>query len=118
MVIPGPGGLSDAALTFWESVTAEFDFAPHELRLLLDVCKTIEVIDRLSVELDRSEIVVTGSTGQPVVHPLVPEIRQHRAALSSLMLKLKLPVEDEDPDSPGAQSAAARSLANKRWNGG
>lgn len=49
---------------------------------------------------------VTGSRGQPVVNPAIPELRQQRAALAKILSQLDL-------DGSSANSGAA--LARERW---
>lgn len=56
-----------------------------------------------------------GSTGQPVVHPAVAEMRQQRAVLGSLLGQLALPDEDgEAVRTPAKQRA--RKAARARWD--
>jgi len=60
-------------------------------------------------------VMSVGSMGQPVVHPLVAEIRVHEAQVASLLVRLKLP---DDPAGAGdvPRSTQARSAAQSRWS--
>jgi hypothetical protein len=49
-----------------------------------------------------------------VAHPLIAEMRQHRAALALLLRQLKLP-DEGSTDSGGILSAKSRAAANARW---
>ena len=110
-----PEGLKASGTALWGSITGKYDLRVDELRILEDACREADLIDLLSVSLEESTPITKGSQGQPVVNPLVPEIRQHRSTLSTLLGKLKLP-DDETSDSAGRVSAQARSAANARWS--
>ena len=110
-----PEGLDASGSALWARITAKYALRVDELRILEDACREADLIDVLSVALTESSPITKGSQGQPVVNPLVPEIRQHRSTLSTLLGKLKLP-DDETSDSAGRVSAQARSAANARWS--
>lgn len=108
-----PAGLGDRGTVLWREVSAEFDLRADELRVLEDACREADLIDALADALDAEDLLVTGSKGQPVMNPLVPELRQHRATLAALFRQLRLP---DDGDSPEARSTQAREAANARWS--
>lgn len=110
-----PEGLESSGAALWSAITAKYDLRADELRVLEDACREADLVDVLSVALAASDPITKGSQGQPVVNPLVPEIRQHRATLAGLLGKLKLP-DDETSDSAGRVSAQARAAANARWS--
>jgi hypothetical protein len=61
--------------------------------------------------------MVTGSTGQSRLSPAVAELRQHRLALSKLLLDLALPAETvTELTRPSAASKQASHAATARWN--
>jgi hypothetical protein len=60
-------------------------------------------------------LLSVGSQGQPVINPMVPELRQHRATLASLMRQLKLPEDGDEEKAAGDRSSAARAAAQSRW---
>jgi hypothetical protein len=102
---------------------AKYEFRPDELRILEDCCAEIDLIDDLASRQRGAERVVKGSMGQPVINPLISELRQHRATLATLLGKLQLPDDDAGSVSdsvPGSRvrSTAARHAANARWRGG
>jgi hypothetical protein len=62
-------------------------------------------------------VMAEGSTGQPVIHPVIQELRVQRAAFAQLVKQLGIPVEDEGSERAAAagRSASARALAHQRW---
>jgi hypothetical protein len=104
----------------WREISdpARYELRSDELRILEDACREADLIDQLEEALKGAPFMVSGSQGQDVINPLIPELRQHRATLTSMLLKLKLP--DEEPDAGQApaespRSVAARTAAQSRW---
>lgn len=110
-----PVDLAESGKALWVKVVEKYDLRADELRVLADACREADLLDLLTEELATGGVMSTGSMGQPVVNPLVPEIRQHRATLARLLGGLKLP-DDDTSDSAGRVSAQARSAANARWS--
>jgi hypothetical protein len=112
-----PAGLGKKAQKFWSDTTSIYDLSAHEALILEGACRELDLIDRLEDGLDGADLVTKGSMGQDVAHPLLAEVRQHRAAFGSLVKSLRLPdVGDEEPMSPRSQQAQA--AANARWSRG
>lgn len=105
-----PVGLLGSA-DVWDSVTDKYELRRDELRLLEDACREMDLIDRMTAELADRDFFTVGSMGQPVVSPLVAEVRQHRMTLTSLLRALKL------PDDAGAAPAVnqQRQAGNASW---
>jgi hypothetical protein len=59
-------------------------------------------------------LTVRGSQGQQVIHPIIGELRLHRATLASLLKQLGLPDDQESADAH-PRSVAARAAAQARW---
>ncbi|MEM9134294.1 MAG: P27 family phage terminase small subunit [Actinomycetota bacterium] len=113
-----PAGLKRSA-TLWDEVAGSgtYTLRPDELRLLEDVCRQADLVDKLERAIKDAPLTVKGSMGQMVAHPVLQEIRQHRATLHRLTAQLKL------PDAPagkqgtrGSNSDRARAVANARWS--
>lgn len=100
----------------WSGISGAYELRPDELRILEDACREADLIDSMVKWLDDDDIMTIGSTGQPVVNPLVSEVRQHRTVLSSLMRQLKLPDDGNVEKEAGERSASARTAANARWS--
>ena len=87
-----PRGPKKSGSKLWREIAdpKKYELRPDELRILEDACREADLIDQLEDALEGQPFIVTGSQGQDVINPLIPEIRQHRATLTSMMLKLKL----------------------------
>jgi hypothetical protein len=105
-----PDGLADAGSALWESIAGKYELRADESRVLEDACREADLIERLTAFLVDEPLMLTGSMGQPVVHPAVAELRQHRTVLASLLRGLKLP--DESGDGAVNQQ---RQAGNASW---
>lgn len=111
-----PKGLGPGGLKLWRAVLAAHDLQGHDVRILEDSCREVDLIDRLSEELADSPSMVKGSMGQLVASPLVSEVRQHRATLNTLLRGLKLPADEANAVSEArARTEAALVAARAKW---
>lgn len=113
-----PIGLGKTGAKFWRDTTKIYVLAAHEALLLEAACRELDIIDRLEESLDGASLVVRGSMGQDVAHPLLAEVRQHRGAFASLLKSLSLPDADEEEKQDSPRTTAARAAANARWSRG
>lgn len=109
-----PTGLGAKARALWRAITTAYTLRPDELSILEDICREVDLIERLETELREGPLTVRGSMGQQVASPLVQEIRQHRAVKARLLGGLALPDEDKG-NSEAARSQAGRELVTLRW---
>lgn len=119
-----PTGLRKGGKELWTSIHAKhYVLRPDELRILEDACHQADLIDELNRELRKQlragRFTVAGSMGQQVSNPLISEIRQHRATLTQMLAKLKLPDLAGEPsgntgDGP-VRGEQQRNAANSRW---
>lgn len=117
MAVEAPAGLRVHGKALWAGVAGpgKYELRADELRVLEDAAREADLIAKLEDGLADAPLVVRGSQGQDVIHPLISEIRQHRATLAALLRQLKLP--DADPESAaGERSTSARAAANARWS--
>jgi hypothetical protein len=110
MAAHAPKGLKATGKKLWQETTAKYDLRQDELETLRAVCGEADLISQMEDELEGEALTTLGSMGQMVIHPLVPELRQHRTTLASLLRSLKLPDDDA-----GAESNQQREAAQSRW---
>jgi hypothetical protein len=90
-----------------------YELSPAEMELLRQACRTVDLLDRLDVELLDEPLTVTGSTGQPRANPLLASSAEQRRTLEGLMRDLALPMPDEVVGR--RRSPAATAAAQARW---
>ena len=104
-----PADLGKAGAALWESISGAYEMRPDELTMLELACRGRDRVVAMEAERDGA-VTAYGSTGQLVAHPLIAEIRQTEAQVSSLLAKLKLP----DPVT-GEKPNQQREAAQSRW---
>ena len=91
-----------------------FELRPDELRVLEAACRSSDELARIDEALKEAPVVVRGSQGQDVAHPLLSQALAHRRVLAALIKQLALPEEDGNR-VPDALSEKRRNAANIRW---
>ena len=112
--VKAPTDLKKDGLELWKSITDDYDLRVDEKATLASTCRATDRIALMRDELGQMALMLTGSTGQQVVNPLVAEIRAHEAQVAGLLSKLKLP-DDPKTGVEGERSSNARAAANARW---
>lgn len=106
-----------AGTVFMGQMMDAYEFEPHEMALLVSAASTLDEIDAMERALSISGPVVTGSTGQDRVNPLIPALANHRLTLLRTLRQLN--IESEPAAMPTAdqrqRSAKARHAASVRW---
>lgn len=110
-----PSDLGPAGLALWSAVTSTYELEPHHAIALASACRCADMVTRLEALLAGS-LEVVGSTGQLRLSAAVTELRQHRLALSRLLLDLALPAEMAGPVVSAPASSRASRAASVRWN--
>lgn len=112
-----PTGLRDRGREFWTTTVGAYELTEGEQALLREACRTIDNLDLLADQIATDGAMLTGSQGQPVIHPGLTEARGQRVVLHRLLAALNLP----DPDGKTITTAtstrgttAARARAAKR----
>jgi len=86
-----PKGLLRAGRALWRDVHRQYILDPAEEVILLQMCRLSDELARISDELATQNATTKGSRGQPVVNPLIQEIRLTSLALAKLTKALDLP---------------------------
>jgi hypothetical protein len=110
-----PAGLGAAGRGLWRRVLDEFDLNGAERELLVEACRTSDVLAAIDAALAGARLTVEGSTGQPRPHPLLAEARAQRRVLDQLVRALALPLPSERVGR--RRSPTARENALARWHG-
>ena len=90
-----PRGLLAAGRRLWDSATTEYDWAAHELIILVQGCQTLDRINQLDAAVAKDGLIITSSQGNRV-HPAVAEARQQRLTLARLLVSLGIPALEGD----------------------
>jgi hypothetical protein len=101
-----PPGLKAAGRRLWASVTDVYDLEEHEAALLLEACRTKDLLNDLDATIRREGLIVQGEGG-PKMHPAVVESRQQKTSLNQLIASLRLP--SDEGVRPQRRGAARRA---------
>ncbi len=91
---PPPGTGKNGAV-LWRDILASYDLEQHELQLLREAVRTVDLIDALTALVATEGVVVTSPQGDKP-HPGVVEGRQQRIVLARLLAALRLPAGEEE----------------------
>ncbi|MFH8799682.1 hypothetical protein ACH4F6_08820 [Streptomyces sp. NPDC017936] len=108
-----PDGLDESGTRLWESVADGFDLDVHEQLLLLQACRTADLLDRLSREASRGRLTIRNAKGEEVTNPVITEHRQQSLVLARLLASLRMPSGEED-ERPQRRGAARGSYGVRR----
>jgi len=95
-----PEGSREAGRRLWCSVVEEFDLEEHELALLREATRTVDLLDELDATVRRDGAVIVTAEGHPRAHPAAIEARQQRIALARVLSALRMPSGDEPASRP------------------
>jgi hypothetical protein len=119
MAVKMPPGLGEGGRKLWREVTAAHELRADDRRILADACNEADLIDSLQAAMADAPQTVKGSMGQTVIHPLISELRQHRATLNTLLRGLSLAGSDTRADDAARTAReGAMALARARWDRG
>jgi hypothetical protein len=99
--IPGPPrgtGVNGAKL--WRDVLGKYELEEHELALLREMVRTVDLLDKLAAIVTHEGLLAEGPHGSKP-HPAVVEARQARIALARLTAALRLPAGAENDQAVG-----------------
>lgn len=90
-----PRGLKTAGKRLWRTTLEAFELTEHELSLLREACRNVDLLDDLQAVIDREGVLDESPQGRRA-HPAVVELRQQRLVFARLVAQLGIPVDDED----------------------
>jgi hypothetical protein len=99
--VPGPPrGTRANGRKLWSDVLGRYELEQHELALLREMVRTVDLLDELAAIAAAEGLMTEGSWG-PRPHPAVIEARQARIALARLTAALRLPAGDVNDQAAG-----------------
>jgi hypothetical protein len=121
-----PKGLGAEGRRVWKAVVADagaqgLALDSRELLWLENAANLADRISELEAKLSGSSFVVTGHANQDVAHPLIAEIRMHRALLATTLARIRVDLPESESQSLGGSAVSAtisgRKGANVKWRG-
>lgn len=114
-----PAGLGVRGKRVWSQTVVDYELRQDELGLLMELCRSLDTLDRIEAELAKSPLLIPGSAGQSRPNPLLSEARGHRQVITQLSRSLGLS-DVADVDDQGAplltpRQARAQHAARARW---
>jgi hypothetical protein len=88
-----PRNLGRPGKAFWRQVTDDYELSPAEEAVLVEACRTLDMIDRLEEEAAGQPLTEISPQGR-VVNPLIRECRMQKAILDRLVRSLGIPLVD------------------------
>jgi hypothetical protein len=107
-----PTGLKTAGKRLWSSIVDDFELDEHELALLLEACRTVDVLTVLDANVRKDGPLIESPQGVKA-HPAAVEARQQRIALARLLAALRLPsgeAGDEQQNARPQRRVGARGV--------
>lgn len=99
-----PTGTRAAGRRLWSAIVGEYDLGQHELQILREAVRTVDLIDRLD-KLAADEGPLSQSSQGSRVHPAIVELRHQRVTLARLLAALKMPGDEPGRASRGRGTA-------------
>jgi len=95
-----PAGTRASGRRLWDDVLRVYELEEHELALLREMVRTVDLLDDLAEIVRRDGAMVPGPGLVMRVHPAIVEARQLRIALARLSASLRLPAGEEGDQQP------------------
>lgn len=103
-----PKHLSPEVAAWWRDVTADYDLAPHHLRLLQSACEAWDTMQAARRALaDHGALTFTDNNGNIKAHPAVAMQRDARVAFARLVRELDLDVAGTPSEAPRPPALAS-----------
>ena len=94
-----PTGTKPGGERLWRSVVDAFELDEHELTLLREAVRTVDLLDTLAAVVAEDGPMVESPQGRKV-HPAIVESRQLSITLARLLAALRMPSGDEAENRP------------------
>ena len=97
-----PAGTRAGGALLWRAVLTDYDLDEHELALLREAVRTVDVCDELDARVKVDGAVISSPQGLKA-HPAAVEARQQRITLARLLAALRVPLGDENDHAGNAR---------------
>jgi hypothetical protein len=120
LAVKAPSDLNAPGRALWEDVSAGvaegWKLDAKDYAYLTQAAKAADMAARLQRRIDREGVVVKGSMGQRVAHPLLREARLHRALVVAAVGKVELaPPRQTTGHLNRRQRAQLADARRERW---
>ncbi len=95
-----PSGTRAAGRRLWVSVLAGYELEEHEMALLVEAVRTVDLLADLDAAVRKEGAIVESPQGRKA-NPAAVEARQQRIALARLLAALRLPAGEEGDQAEG-----------------
>jgi len=97
-----PRGTGVAGRKLWTSIVASFDLDEHELVLLRQATRTVDLLEQLETEITSGGAMVQSPQGWKA-NPACVEARAQRITLARLLAALRLPAGETGDEQANAR---------------
>lgn len=108
-----PAELQVSGRRLWDAALDGQQFDVHEELLLMEACRTVDLLDRLAAEAATGPLTVVNQKGDRITNPVVVEARQQKLVLARLLASLRMP-SGESGERPQRRGAARGSYGVRR----
>jgi phage terminase small subunit len=108
-----PTGLAARGKALWREINQCYELDPVEVELLLELCRVLDLCDRIERELKRGKLLVEGYNAQPRVNPLVAALANAQKNADRLAGSLAISMPGES--GVGRGRAHQVRAAQTRW---
>jgi hypothetical protein len=104
-----PAGLGERGSELWSAIVADYDLETHELTMLLEAARTVDLLERLEAEIQQNPPLMPSSQGMRA-NPAAVEARAQRLVLARLLVALRIPTEDAKGERRRTQRRGIRGV--------
>ncbi len=100
---------------FWNAIVGKYDLSESEIALLIEACRTIDILDSLDQSIRAEGPTILTDAGRTAVNPAVAAANNARTTLRQLISALALP-DDAGERVPGGYAMRGKTGAAARWS--
>jgi len=97
-----PTGTCAGGRRLWASITSDYDLDEHELAVLTEAVRTVDLLEKLEAAIRSEGAIVESSQGRKA-NPAAVEARQQRITLARLLAALRMPAGEDGDEQANAR---------------